>query len=179
MLVKLGKFQLYSSILSYLLIFWHVYNGFLRFTAHFKEYLSIKLSFLSKTDCKAEFSSAKLINPHFHQHHLECPMAYLPQLLSKKLLATPYCVLVTHFCLCFDERMAEGNGNNWLSQGAILDIWAANLGHAKHWPNFVLKLLKPSWLEHTPPKRLSREIGIDKKGYGDLCDRSIQSVIYD
>jgi len=39
MCVKLGKFQLYSSIPNYLLIFWHVYNGLLRFTTHFKAYL--------------------------------------------------------------------------------------------------------------------------------------------
>jgi len=39
MYVKLDKFQIYSSIPSYIWIFWHLYNGLLRFTTHFKAYL--------------------------------------------------------------------------------------------------------------------------------------------
>ena len=47
MLVKLGKF---SSIPSYLLIFWHFYNGLIRFTTYFKKY---PYKMVSKTDYMA------------------------------------------------------------------------------------------------------------------------------
>ena len=36
--MKLYKFQLYSSIPSYFLIFWHVYDGLIGLKTHFEGY---------------------------------------------------------------------------------------------------------------------------------------------